>query len=120
MDEAIHQFLKLKVKNHDTYDDIYSGDYTYDHMKIITVLSQANEELTYEDLCYLAIKISGLWNASYTYKYNKNKTPRAEKKVLENDDFYMCQTTEEDGYSQAYAARVRDKIIKAYKEVYDL
>lgn len=117
MDEAIYQFLKLKEKD----DDIYGGDYTYDHMKIMAVITEKDKvKLEYEDMCSIACVINDLWNASYIYKLHKNKTPEAEKKVLENDDFYMCQTTEEDGYSQAYAARVCDKIIKAYKEVYDL
>lgn len=118
MENAINTFIKEEA---DALDPAYSISYTYDHMKIMAVIAEDDTiGLDFEDLCFITCIIENLWNASYTYKRNKNKTPKAEKKVLENDDFYMCQTTEEDGYSQAYAARVCVKIIKAYKEVYDL
>lgn len=117
MEKAINVFIEEEAN---ILDPAYNISYTYDHMKIMAIIAEDNKTgLDFEDLCFIACVIQDLWNASYTYKHNKNQTPKAEKKVLENDDFYMCQTTEEDGYSQAYAARIRDEIIKAYKEVYD-
>ena len=117
MKKAISIFIEEEAN---TLDPAYSISYTYDNMKIMAVIAEDNTTgLDFEDLCFITCVIQDLWNASYTHKRNKNKTPSAAKKVLENDDFYMCQTTEEDGYSQAYAARVRDEIIKAYKEVYN-
>ena len=117
MDKAINTFIKEEA---DALDPAYSMSYTYDHMKIMAVIAEHDTGLDYEDLCFIAAVIEDMWNASYTYKRHKTHTPKTEKKVLESDDFYMCKTTEEDGYSQAYAARVCDEIIKAYKEVYDL
>lgn len=90
------------------YLDVYNLTYTYDEMKIVDILSRQCERmpstisLTYEDLVLIAHDIYKLWD---------------ENKIAESFDFYPWMeiaNNEEEGYSQAFAARIAEQAIELY------
>lgn len=96
--------------------DIYNTSYTYDEMKIISILPET-KELFYEDMCWLAHIIYQLWNAAYNYKYRDTDDESITDcftELVYEDGFYQIQSREEEGYSQSYAERVLPKLIEKY------
>ena len=88
--------------------DVYEHKYTYDEMKVMFVLSQINDSmLDYEDLMCIAEAVYAHWidgrDASEDEKYEKYP-------------WLEFETSEEDGYIQAYAERVLPYFIELYKE----
>lgn len=90
------------------YLDVYNLTYTYDEMKIVDILSRQCERmpstisLTYEDLVLIAHDIYKLWD---------------ENKICESYDLYPWMeiaNSEEEGYSQAFAARIAEQAIELY------
>jgi hypothetical protein len=90
------------------YLDVYNLTYTYDEMKIVDILSRQCERmpstisLTYEDLVLMAHDIYKLWD---------------ENKISESYDLYPWMeiaNNEEEGYSQAFAARIAEQAIELY------
>jgi len=99
--------------------DIYNASYTYDEMKIISILPETKGSL-YEEMCWLAHIIYQLWNAAYNYKYRDTDDESATDCFMElicANEFYQIQSREEEGYSQAYAERVAPKLIEEYLEI---
>ena len=98
--------------------DIYNARYTYDEMKIISILPET-KELFYEDMCWLAHIIYQLWNAAYNYKYRDADDEGATDCFMElicANGFYQIQSHEEEGYSQVYTERIAPELIKKYLE----
>ena len=99
--------------------DIYNVGYTYDEMKIISILPET-KELFYEDMCWLAHIIYQLWNAAYNYKYRDTDDESITDcftELVYEDGFYQIQSPEEEGYSQVYAERVAPRLIEKYLEI---
>jgi hypothetical protein len=93
--------------------DVYSRNYTYDEMKIMSVLTQeldgtfVEDEFDYEDLCCVAEAIYAHW-ANTDERYQETVS------VLS----YLQVKGEEQGYVQAYVQRVWDSFVQFYLEKY--
>lgn len=89
--------------------DVYDYHYTYDEMKVMCVIGLTPEasDLNYEDCVRIASAVYWHWvdgrDASEDEKYAKYP-------------WLEFETTEEDGYIQAYAQRALPKFIQLYKE----
>jgi hypothetical protein len=91
--------------------DVYDYKYTYDHLKVMCEIgSFCNEyqiSFDYEDLCRIAEAIYAHW---------------IDGRTADEDEKYAMypwlefETIEEDGYIQAYTARVLPEFIKLYCE----
>lgn len=91
--------------------DVYDYVYTYDHLKVMCEIggfcSEHCMSWDYEDLCRVAEAIYAHW---------------IDGRTADEDEKYAMypwlefQSKEEDGYIQAYAARVLPEFIKLYKE----
>lgn len=94
--------------------DVYERKYTYDEMKIMSVLTKnldgavIEDEFDYEDLCYVAEAIYAHW-ANTDARYQETVSVLSYLKV---------NGFEETGYVQAYAQRVWDSFIQFYLEEY--
>lgn len=94
--------------------DVYEHKYTYDEMKVMSVLAREysdtiiDDRIDYEDLCRIAEAIYAHW---------ANADERDQEKVsifpwIEVNGF------EEEGYVQVYAIRVWDMFVQLYLEEY--
>ena len=89
--------------------DVYEHKYSYDEMKVISVLSTIDDarQLDYEDWMYIAEAVYAHWmdgrDESEDIKYAKYP-------------WLEFQNDQEDGYIQLYAERVLPNFIKLYKE----
>ena len=89
--------------------DVYDRKYTYDEMKVMCLIDtyHTTYNLDYEDLCRIAEAVYVHWidgrSADEDEKYAKYP-------------WLEFETSEEDGYIQAYANRVLPKFIQLYKE----
>lgn len=90
--------------------DVYGRKYTYDEIKVMSVLSRMNldeaADLDYEDLMRIVEAVYAHWvdgrDASEDKKYAKYPWLEVERR--------------EEGYIQAYAQRVLPKFIELYNE----
>ena len=91
--------------------DVYEHKYTYEEAKVMCVIGECggtvSDNLDYEDLCRIAEAIYAHWvdgrDESENEKYAKYP-------------WLEFETTEEEGYIQAYAYRVLPEFIQLYKE----
>ena len=90
--------------------DVYEHNYTYDEMKVMSVLSTMNEVdgFDYEDLCCIA-------EAVYVHWANPDEIEEEKIKLF---PWIEIKGDDEYGYIQAYAHRVLPEFIKLYKEKY--
>ena len=89
--------------------DVYERKYTYDEMKVMSLIHEYEEDtdfLDYEDLCRIAEAVYAHW---------ANDDERWEEKV-DKYPWIEIYNTEEEGYIQSYAQRVLPEFIKLYKE----
>jgi hypothetical protein len=90
------------------YLDAYNLIYTYEEMKILDILSRQCERmpssisLTYEDITLMSHDIYRLWSE------NKNC------KFFDLYPWMKIANSEEEGYSQAFAARIAEQAIELY------
>jgi hypothetical protein len=89
--------------------DVYERKYTYEEMKVMCLIDvyHTTYNLDYEDLCIIVEAVYAHWidgrDASEDEKYAKYP-------------WLEFETSEEDGYIQAYATRTLPNFIKLYKE----
>lgn len=92
--------------------DVYEYKYTYEEMKVMSVLPRMNLDeaagLDYEDLMCII-------EAIYRHWIDGRDTSEDEKYA--KYPWLEFETSEEDGYIQAYAQRVLPNFIQLYKEV---
>lgn len=83
--------------------DVYSANYTYEEMKVMAVLAQCEDiqGLDYEGVCCIADAIYRQWSKNH---YDGNYV------------WLNFQGFEEDGYIQAYAARIAPQMIELYRQ----
>lgn len=90
------------------YLDVYNLTYTYDEMKILDILSRQCERmpsmisLTYEDMALMAHDVYKLWDENQTCE------------CFEEFPWMEIANSEEEGYAQAFAARIAEDIINLY------
>lgn len=93
--------------------DVYERKYTYDEMKVMCVIGElggtVSDNLDYEDLCRIA-------EAVYTHWVDGVSVDEDEK--YKKYPWLAFETTEEEGYVQAYAYRVLPEFIQLYKDKY--
>ena len=93
--------------------DVYDRKYTYDEMKVMSLILQYGDDmfvLDYEDLCRIAEAVYAHW---------ANDDERDQEKV-DKYPWIDIYGEEEYGYIQAYASRVLPEFIQLYKEMFIL
>ena len=86
--------------------DVYERKYTYDEMKVMSLIDYYAQDsfLDYEDLCRIAESVYAHW---------ANADEREQEKISKYP-WIEINDTEEEGYIQAYANRVLLQFIQLY------
>ena len=107
------------------FEQLYNRQYSYDEMKIMSVLSHkeyTTADISYEELCLLTVLTKYLWDAAFALKHKFSRSSMIEEKakiaydIVASDPFYAQLSYSKEGYSQYYAGAIAANLVQKYLE----